>query len=166
MRAASADWSFDSRRAAVSREYRYFIWNSPTCHPHIKPYVLWLKGHHYDWNRAGTVAPLLIGEHDFAAFCRAGDRPENTTRKVTASSLKKRGGLIVFRIRANSYLTNMVRIAVGNIIAVASGKRDENWFVSLLRENEGRDGAKIATPGGLFLWSVDYGYDIFKSKDR
>ncbi|MDR3279432.1 MAG: tRNA pseudouridine(38-40) synthase TruA [Synergistaceae bacterium] len=163
MRAATTDDSFDARRDAVYREYRYFIWNAPTCYPHIKPYVLWLCGSHFDWGRAAQAASLLAGEHDFGAFCRTSDRPANTIRTVKSAALKRRGSMIVFRIIANSYLTNMVRITVGNLLAVAAGKRDDAWFESLLYGARRHISAKTVAPCGLFLWRVVYSEDIFKS---
>ena len=132
MKANAVESGFHARRDAISREYRYFIWNFPTCYPHIKPYALWLTGSHYNWRAGSEAARFLAGEHDFGAFCRSVDRPENTIRRVKYARLFRRGKLVVFRIVADSYLTNMVRIAVGNLISVASGRRDEDWFRSLL----------------------------------
>ncbi|MDR1965281.1 MAG: tRNA pseudouridine(38-40) synthase TruA [Synergistaceae bacterium] len=162
MRAAKAGEGFHARHDAIWREYRYFIWNSSTCHPHIRPYVFWLPGSHYDWARAGRAVSAIVGTHDFAAFCRMADRPENTRRTVRSARLIARGDLAVFRIVANSYLTNMVRIAVGNLIAVASGKRDEPWLASLFEEGRDRRRSERTVPAsGLFLWKVTYPEDIF-----
>lgn len=148
---------FHARRSALWREYRYFIYNAPTCYPHVKPYVFWLKGSHYDWRLASGAARVLIGEHDFGAFCRTVDRPEDTVRTVRHASLHNRGRLVVFRIIANSYLTNMVRITIGNLLSVASGRRDDNWLRSLLESGRDRkDSAYTVPPCGLFLWKVTY----------
>jgi tRNA pseudouridine38-40 synthase len=103
----------------------------------------------------------LVGEHDFGAFCRAADRPENAVRTVRYARLHRRGGMSVFRIIADSYLTNMARVMVGNLLAVASGRKDENWFSSLLSGASRRESAKTAAASGLFLWRVDYGEDIW-----
>ena len=157
MRADVETDDFHARRSALWREYRYFIHNAPTCYPHIKPYVLWLKGMHYDWRLASRASRVLIGKHDFGAFCRTADRPDDAVRTVRSVSLHSRGGLVVFRIIANSYLTNMVRIAVGNLLSVASGRRDENWLRSLLEVGRDRNDSSITVPpGGLFLWNVIY----------
>ena len=157
MKAKSVSGNFHARRSAILREYRYFIWNSPTCYPHIKPYALWLTGSHYNWRRASDAARVLAGEHDFGAFCRSADKPEDTIRTVKYARLFRRGKLVVFRIVADSYLTNMVRIAVGNLIAVASGRRDENWFRSLLDGTaDRRNSSETVAACGLFLWKVTY----------
>jgi tRNA pseudouridine38-40 synthase len=157
MKATAARDDFHARKSALWREYRYFIWNSPTCYPHLKPYVLWLSGSHYDWTRVFAPVSSLVGEHDFGAFCRAGDRPENTIRTVKYARFFKRGRLVVFRIVANSYLTNMIRIVVGNLLAVAAGRYDDIWFRSLLGgERDIGKSAKTVSPSGLFLWKITY----------
>jgi tRNA pseudouridine38-40 synthase len=167
MNAASVGEDFSARRSAVSREYRYFIWNAPACYPHIRPYVLWLRGSHYNWERASAAAGCLAGAHDFRAFCRLEDCPENTERTVLRSRLIRRGPLLVFRIVANSYLTNMLRIAVGNLMEIASGRRGEDWLRALLRAGgaqDRRDSARTVSPSGLFFWRVNYSERIFDAK--
>jgi tRNA pseudouridine38-40 synthase len=161
MRAARTEGNFHARKSAEWREYRYFIWNSPTCYPHIKPYVLWLSGSHYDWNLARDAASSFVGRHDFRAFCRKGDLPGNTVRDVRNARLIRRGRLVMFRIVAGSYLTNMVRIAVGCLLEVAAGRKDKSWLQGLL-ESSGRDvSARTVGAGGLFLWKVDYARNIW-----
>ena len=161
MRTARVGDAFDARRSAVTREYRYFIWNAPTCYPHIKPYVLWLPGCHYDWTRASDAARLLMGEHDFRAFCRTVDCPEETRRTVSHARLVARKNLVLFRVVANGYLTNMIRIAVGSLLSVASGRRDEAWFRSLLGGKVERSASGQTVSGcGLFFWKATYAEPI------
>jgi tRNA pseudouridine38-40 synthase len=98
----------------------------------------------------------MEGTHNFGAFCRAADRPENTLRTVKRSRLTKRGNLVTFKIIAESYLTNMVRIAAGNLLSVAEGKRDADWFESLLNGGTRNKSARTLPALGLFLWRVTY----------
>jgi tRNA pseudouridine38-40 synthase len=157
MRAARVPGTFHARRSAVAREYRYFIWNAPVCFPHIRPYVLWLPGSHYDWRRASGAARVLAGTHDFRAFCRAADRPAGTVRTVSCARLFARKNLVVFRVVANAYLTNMIRIAVGNLLQIAAGRRDESWLRSLLDGGMDRTSSgQTVSPSGLFFWRAAY----------
>lgn len=157
MRSAVVDDAFHARRSAQSREYRYFIWNAPTCYPHLRPYVLWLPGQHYDWRPVRRAARLFVGTHDFRAFCRREDCPENTIRTVYRASLKQTGNLLVFSVRANAYLTNMIRIMIGNLTSIAAGRADETWLASLLEGRaDRRASAQTASPSGLFFWRVRY----------
>ncbi|MDR2779939.1 MAG: tRNA pseudouridine(38-40) synthase TruA [Synergistaceae bacterium] len=162
MRAALAEENFHARRSALWREYRYFIWNAPVCYPYMKPYILWLRGSHYDWGLASEAAPSFVGEHDFRAFCREGDRPADTVRHVRYARLTRRGQLILFRIVAGSYLTNMVRIAVGCLLEVAARRKDKSWLAGLLRDaSERGTTTKTAAARGLFLWKVEYPVNIW-----
>ncbi|MDR1916380.1 MAG: tRNA pseudouridine(38-40) synthase TruA [Synergistaceae bacterium] len=163
IRAEVVEDGFHARRSAVSREYRYFIWNSSVCYPHIRPYVLWLPGSRYDWKRAERAASCFVGMHDFRAFCRTEDCPANTYKTVLGARLMRRGSLVVFRIEANSYLTNMIRIAVGNLLEIAGGRYDEEWLRRLLAGNDRSASARTVSPGGLFFWRVNYGREIFTS---
>ncbi|MDR0763985.1 MAG: tRNA pseudouridine(38-40) synthase TruA [Synergistaceae bacterium] len=156
MKAYAVKDGFDARRSAVSREYRYFIWNASTCYPHIKPYVYRLHGTHYDWNAATAAAPLMEGRHDFGAFCRAADRPGNTARTVRRARITRQGSLVTFKITADAYLANMVRIAAGNLLSVAGHKRSADWFESLLNGGNRSESDRTLPASGLFLWRVNY----------
>jgi len=160
LRAAEATAAFHARRSAVCREYRYFIWNASACCPHIKPYVRLLPGK-YDWSAAAEAAKALEGTHDFRAFCRKEDCPENTVRSVSRARLTRRGNLVVFRIEANAFLTNMIRIAAGNLIEIAKGKRDAAWLTGLLSGGLDRTASAATTsPSGLFFWRVRYPFRL------
>lgn len=160
MRAARTDDSFHSRRSAVSREYRYFIWNGSACYPHIKPFVCWLPGK-YDWARAAAAAKRLEGSHDFRAFCRKADCPESAIRNVLRARLIRRGNLVIFQIEANAFLTNMIRIAAGNLLEIAKGRQDADWLSGLLSGLPDRSAsAKTLNPSGLFFWRARYPFPI------
>jgi tRNA pseudouridine38-40 synthase len=157
MKARAVSDGVDARRSALSREYRYFIWNASTCYPHIRPYVYWLLGTHSEWSAAAGAVSLMEGRHDFGAFCRAADRPDNTVRNVKRARIVRRGNLVTFKITAESYLANMVRIAAGILLSVAEHKRDADWFESILNGGDRSKSARTLPASGLFLWRVAYG---------
>ena len=68
----------------------------------------------------------------------------------------RRGRLSAFRIRGDAFLTNMVRIMIGNLDAVASGRRTLSWLEGLLDGASRGDSAMTAPPNGLFFWKVGY----------
>jgi tRNA pseudouridine38-40 synthase len=157
MRAAVVPTGFNARKDAISREYRYFIWNSSVCYPHLRPFVLHKPGNHYDWRRASIAARMMKGTHDFSAFCRKADCPESAVRTVIRSTMTMRGNLIVFRVEANAFLTNMVRIMAGNLLEIAKNRFDETWLKDLLSGRSDRTAsAGTLPPSGLFLWQVKY----------
>jgi tRNA pseudouridine38-40 synthase len=98
----------------------------------------------------------MEGRHDYVAFGRTADRPHNTERTVKRARITRRGSLVTFKITADAYLANLVRIAAGNLLSVAEHKRDADWFESLLRGGERSESGRTLPASGLFLWHVTY----------
>jgi len=152
---ASVPDTFSARHSALWREYVFFIWKGPGCPPHIRPFV-WRNSGIWDYEAVRAVCRLLNGRHDFSAFCRKNDCPENTIRTIMSAGFSRKGSLCRIRIRGKSFLTNMMRIILGSIDLVAAGKRDVSWFESLLEGASRQDAGATAPGSGLFLWNVGY----------
>lgn len=151
---------FHARRSALWREYRYFVWHGSFCYPHISKYVWWNKR---SWNteKVKDVCRLLEGTHDFRAFCRVSECPENSVRSIIKLRVRSHGQLTVFNIRGNAFLTNMVRIMIGNIDLVGIGQYDTNWIQELLSGKSRIFSGTTVPASGLFFWRA--GYNIFSS---
>jgi len=149
--------NFSARHSALWREYVYFVWKEHGCPPHIRPFV-WKNASQWDHGRIREVCSAIEGKHDFRAFCRLGDCPDNSIRTVIKASFSSRGPLCRVRVRGKSFLTNMIRILLGSIDLVATGKRDILWFESLLQGKSREDAGPTAPAMGLFLWKVGYEY--------
>ncbi len=147
---------FDARRNALWREYAFFVWRGPFCYPMLRPYVWWKKKDNWDHNRIRMACKLLEGRHDFSAFCRADMLPENPFRRMHFVRCVQRGNFTIFRIRGDAFLTNMVRIIVGNLDAVGSGSRPLSWLADLLEGGKREDSAMTVPTSGLFFWKVGY----------
>ena len=157
MRVCRARPDFHARYDAVSREYMYFIWNSSSIYPQLLPNVCWLKGSGYDWSRAAEACRWLEGEHDFGAFCRAAERPEDAVRTMYRVRLVRRGHLLKLHVVGSGFLTNMVRIMVGCLELVARGRKEPRWIGELFDPGAVRLGrARTFPPQGLFLWRINY----------
>ncbi len=163
MRAARVDGRFHARFSAVSREYRYFIWNSGSIYPHAKRYAAWLKYGGYDWTAAARAAKFLEGRHDFRNFCRLEDGVRSTVRSVERARLVRRGRLVVFQIRGDGFLHNMVRIILGSLELAALGKiRPDEIGVLLDAERSTRaDGGRTFPACGLWFWKALYNSPIW-----
>lgn len=151
---------FDARSSARWREYAYFIWHGTSCYPHILPVVWWRRIDDWDNDGVAKCCSFLTGRHDFSAFCRLADRPDNCHRDILKASYIRRGNLSIIRIRGTAFLTNMVRIIVGNLDEVGRGNKSPDWFKGLLNGGSRIDSARTAPASGLFFWRV--GYDDFK----
>ena len=132
---ALAPIGFSARWNALWREYRYLLW-----HPGL------------DVEKMRGAAALLLGEHDFRNFSSA---KVGTIKTVQKLEISDQNGLVIFDIRADGFLWNMVRKIVGALEKVGSGQKDVSWFVELLRP-ELNCGAPTAPAEGLILMEVGY----------
>jgi len=98
------------------------------------------------------AAALLLGEHDFRNFSSA---KVGTIKTVQKLEISEQNGLVIFDIRADGFLWNMVRKIVGALEKVGAGQKDAGWFAELLRP-ELNHGAPTAHAEGLILMEVGY----------
>jgi tRNA pseudouridine38-40 synthase len=146
---------FHARRSALWREYRYFVWHGRSCWPHLRNLVWWRK---FPWDpkKVGEACRVLEGSHDFRAFCKTGECPENSIRMLSRARYKKMGNLSLILVRAPSFLMNMVRIIVGNIDKIGRGEEPLAWLEGLLG-GAGRDASAMTAPAsGLYFWHAAY----------
>ena len=165
MRAAAVSNDFHARFSAKEREYRYFIWNASTLPPHLKGYVFWLKQGHLDWSKAAEAALSLKGTHDFANFSRAEEAVHDTVRTINRVRLFQKKPMIVFQIKGDGFLHNMVRITLGALELAAAGKIEPGRIPDLLdRSLYTRSECGRTYPAcGLYLWKIYYREDIWKN---
>jgi tRNA pseudouridine38-40 synthase len=161
MRVGRVPGGFDARRCALWREYRYFIWHGRICWPHARGFV-WHRKRPWDAEKARSACGVLEGRHDFRAFCKTGECPEDSVRTIRRARYKKMGDLSLIIVRAPSFLMNMVRIMIGNIDKVARGEEPLSWLEGLLTGAERALSGVTAPPDGLFFWRAAYEEDIFK----
>ena len=147
---------FNARYSAISREYKYFIWNDYVCPPFMNNFVWWRKGREWDMTLAKKACEMIQGRHNFRAFCRAGECPDDPFRTIESIKIRKRGNLSIISINAQSFLTNMVRIITGNINEIALGKRNLEWLEGLLSGGERIESAMNTPACGLWFWKVIY----------
>jgi tRNA pseudouridine38-40 synthase len=148
--------SFDARRSATAREYVYRIETGECPDPFTARFV---------WHRAGTLwlpamrkaARALVGEHDFASFCRAPQSNAGTVRNLRKLTLIMSGSRMEIRAVADSFLHQMVRSLVGTLGAVGEGKRNPEDVPAMLAARSRAGIWQIAPPHGLTLVRVVYG---------
>ncbi len=152
--------NFNARHDAFLREYKYFIFHGSFCPPALNNFVWWNKKF-WDHDLARQASKILIGKHDFKAFCKTSECPENSIRTIQSIRIKKIYNITVISIKAQSFLTNMVRIIMGNLNAVATGKNNILWLNNLLN-NSARSESSITAPAcGLWFWRAYYKDNIF-----
>jgi tRNA pseudouridine38-40 synthase len=153
--AEQAGPEFHPRYDAVSKCYEYRIFRGETCLP-----LEWRYVHHYpyvlDLQRMMALAPLLEGEHDFAAFAAADDREmETTVRRIFSSRLEISEQHLRYSISGSGFLKHMVRNIVGTLLEAGKGNLDDTGLRERLKAGAPRSGP-TAPAKGLFLVRVDY----------
>ena len=162
-----ASEDFHARFDARMREYHYFIHfrKDPFCEKYS-----YRMRYPLDIDKMNEAAGHLLGEHDFSCFekvggnnatsiCTVTEAVWSTYRPMHADMMGfpcEEGDYIVFRIRANRFLRNMVRAVVGSLIEVGRGKKEPSWIAQLI-ESGSRSDAGSSVPGNaLFFTGAEY----------
>ncbi|MFP4634557.1 MAG: tRNA pseudouridine(38-40) synthase TruA [Nitriliruptoraceae bacterium] len=148
--------TFDARFSAVARRYRYRLVDAAAQDP-IRRHDRWHLGVPLDRAAMRTAADALIGEHDFASFCRRA--PGRTTVRridVLRVSRPARGNLEVV-VEGPAFCHQQVRSVVGCLVEVGRGRRDPGWLAEVLAARDRGAAARVAPPHGLTLERVSYG---------
>jgi len=147
---------FDARFSALWRRYVYVIADGPV-NPLRRRQVLALgnQSRSLDVEAMARAAAKLVGEHDFAAFCRYREGA-TSVRTIQSFAVTRDGDEIAGMVQADAFCRSMVRSLVGALIAVGEGRRDESWPASLLSRTARADDVTVAPPHGLTLVEVGY----------
>ena len=129
--------SFDARRTAVGRSYRYILHDSG-----------------YDIRSMREVSERLQGIHDFRNFTL--EKNVSTIREIKSVVVRVSGSFVIIDVAADSFLWNMVRRIVTGLTLVGSGKRHVTWVEEMLNPDQHEEGLMAAPPHGLILTQVDY----------
>ena len=153
---AAAPAGFDARFSALWRRYSYRVCDDPA---HADP----LRRHDTLWHprpldpaAMNAAAQAVLGEHDFAAFCRS--RPGATTvRAVLAAGWVQAGpGVVMATVTADAFCHNMVRALAGAMLAVGEGSRPPDWLAGVLAARVRDPAVRVAPPHPLCLEEVRY----------
>ena len=151
---------FDARFSALSRRYAYRVCDEHARRdPLRRGEVLWRR-RPLDVAAMDAAARLLVGRHDFAAFCKP--RPHATTiRTLEVFTWDRPGdgadaGLAVATVRADAFCHSMVRSLVGASLAVGEHRRPVEWPAELLAAGVRAASAAVVDAHGLTLEEVVY----------
>lgn len=144
---------FHARFDAIAREYEYRVlgYNAPLLNRQA-----WWPGFTPDLEDLCAVAPLFLGKHDFAGFSKKNPDNYTTLCEVYISEWKQEGPILVYRIRANRFLRNMVRRIVGTMVEAARGKRSTAQVQQMLEQPDKKVPTYTAPAKGLILKEVVY----------
>jgi len=145
---------FHPRFDAVSREYRYTIFNQPLRSPLARRFA-----YHFpqplDVAAMNEAAGSLVGSHDFASFGRA-PQGDNTVREVYRAQWTSEEPVVYFDIVADAFLYRMVRSLVGTLLLVGTGELSSAGFEEILQSADRSKAGQAAPAHGLCLIRVNY----------
>jgi tRNA pseudouridine38-40 synthase len=150
---------FDARFSALWRRYVYCITDREAgVEPLQRMFVLrWPR--RLDAAAMHDAAEVLVGLHDFVAFCKWRDG-SSTIRAVERFDVERTDDLITCTVQADAFCHSMVRSLVGALIAVGEGRRPVEWPTSLLRRTSRSDAVGVVPAHGLTLVEVGYPPDV------
>jgi tRNA pseudouridine38-40 synthase len=152
--AEPAPEGFDARFSALWRRYSYRLCDDPAlADPLDRHRTVWYF-RSLDVDAMNEAAAALLGEHDFAAFCRR--REGATTVRALRRLGWRRDGILVGEVVADAFCHNMVRALVGALVAVGEGRRGTDWPARVLAAGARDPGVRVMPPHGLCLEEVGY----------
>lgn len=154
-RVRTAPPGFDARFSAVWRRYCYRISDRPeTVDPLTRGHVLtWPRP--LDLDAMNAAARVLLGEHDFASFCRKREGA-TTIRSLLDLGWRRVDGVAEATVRADAFCHNMVRALVGCLVAVGEHRREPAWAAEVLARRQRDSAVTVVRPHGLTLEEVAY----------
>ena len=153
--AEKAPDGFHARYDAKGKEYTYYILNSHVDNPFYNKYYYKVAAP-LDVDKMNEAAQYYVGLHDFRSFMARKSKIEDCHRTVYSAKVERIGDMITYKVSADGYLYNMVRIMVGTLINVGKGiYPPEKVKDIILSENRSEAGPTVP-PQGLFLTDVFY----------
>ena len=155
--ASAVPETFDARRHATGKEYRYFLYLSPVDSPFLSRYA-WHIEKALDLDAIRRGLSHLVGEHDFTSFRGQGCNARSPVRTILRAEVAEHDvpGLVSIDVAGAGFLRHMVRNIVGTVVDAGKGKHSAENVGEILRARDRSAAGVNAPPHGLFLWRVTY----------
>lgn len=151
--------TFNARRSAIARSYRYVIYCDPISPGIHRQGVTWVYST-LDIYKMSEAAQFFIGEHDFSSFRASGCQAKTPFRRIISMTVKKVGQCIFIDVVGNAFLHHMVRNFAGVLIAVGRAKKPVEWALEVLLAKDRRYAGVTAPACGLYLMNIEYPPDF------
>jgi tRNA pseudouridine38-40 synthase len=147
-----------ARFSAISRTYKYYI--STVKDPFVLDSSWHLHGD-IDVKAMNDAALVLFDYTDFTSFSRLHTDTKTNNCRIMQASWTVEGNMLVFTIKADRFLRNMVRAIAGTMAEIGAGKLNSEDFRSIIEKKDRCSAGKSAPAKGLFLVDIEYPSDIF-----
>jgi tRNA pseudouridine38-40 synthase len=155
-RIGPAPVGFDARFSALSRRYSYRVCDDVTGPDPLRRHdTLWYR-RRVEVGAMNEAAGLLLGEHDFAAFCRRREGATTVRELLSLSWTRPEATVAEATVIADAFCHSMVRALVGALLKVGDGARPPSWPAQVLTARVRDPGVPVVPPHGLCLEEVRY----------
>lgn len=160
--AALVDDGFHVRYDVVKKEYIYRISTSDVPDPFRRGRVMFYRREISDsaFSKMKEAAGYFIGRRDFASFMASGSKVVSTVRNVFSADVERSGDEVIFKVSADGFLYNMVRIMTGTLLSVAEGKISPEKIPEITESKNRSLVGETVCPDGLYLNEVFYRNEI------
>jgi tRNA pseudouridine38-40 synthase len=153
---APAPPQFDARFAALSRRYVYRVCDSQQgVEPIRRGFVLWYP-YRLDVAAMNAASQLMLGEHDFAAYCKKREGATTIRRLLGLGWTRSRADEVEATVEADAFCHSMVRALVAAQLMVGDGRRPVQFPAEVLASRIRHPGVNVVPPHGLSLEEVRY----------
>jgi tRNA pseudouridine38-40 synthase len=143
----------------MSRRYAYRVSDAPGgVDPLRRREVVW-HNRPLDLDAMNAAAARLLGEHDFAAFCKKREGATTIRELQRLDWVREDDGVLVATVVADAFCHSMVRALVGSLLAAGDGRRAVDWPGEVLGRAVRDSGVHVAPAHGLCLEEVRYPSD-------
>ncbi len=147
--------NFHAQKSALSRLYRYIIYNHPFPNPFYRNFS-WHIPFSLERENMREASRYLIGRHDFSSFLAQGSPVYSPVRKIEKVVFFVKGRFMVIYIRADSFLYRMVRNIIGTLVEVGRGRISPPEVKEILDARDRTAAGPTAPPQGLYLVRIRY----------
>jgi tRNA pseudouridine38-40 synthase len=159
IRVLTAQWApdnFHARFTAISRTYQYKIIDAGKVTAPLDRHdsTEWFRP--LDIELMNTGSKLLLGVHDFFAFCKFREGGSTVKNLLTFNWHRDEKDVVICEISADSFRYNMVRNLVGAAVCVGEGRFKPEWMPDTLKNKERIPDSYVFPAKGLTLISVQY----------
>ena len=148
--------AFHARFSALRRYYEYRILDENKVIPPLARFNTESWYRPLDVDVMNQASALLLGTHDYAAFCKFREGATTIRTLETYSWRRDNHGILIADVVADAFCYSMVRNLVGAIVCVADGRKDASWISTLLENKERVSDSLVFPARGLSLYKVDY----------
>jgi tRNA pseudouridine38-40 synthase len=147
-----------ARFSAVSRTYKYYITRKKDP---FREESAWALHGNLDVALMNEACRVLMEYDDFTSFCRLHSDNKTNICRIFSASWAEEDDILLFTIRADRFLRNMVRAIVGTMVELAQGKMTPEEFREIISAKDRCRAGKSAPAKALFLSAIEYPDEIF-----